>query len=99
MLGCWEGYKWSGSFKSEKPWFAVRKESRILRRYRKAGSCWEVRFGCDNYYRIVGMDGKSRLKIVDMNSGQLLAEVCMSNFLITHPCMHFQIKTTHNLIP
>ncbi|XP_075524252.1 protein LURP-one-related 11-like [Primulina tabacum] len=71
----WEGFKWIDSKgKTERlPWFQVGRNPRILC---SDMSC-QVSFNCDekigSCYKILGLEGKSILKIVDF-SGQILAE-------------------------
>ncbi|XP_073136281.1 protein LURP-one-related 11-like [Henckelia pumila] len=76
IFPCWEGFKWidSKAGKTERlPWFQVRRNHRILGR---DTSC-KVSFKCDekvgSCYKILGLEGKSMLKIIDF-SGQILAE-------------------------
>ncbi|KAH6769055.1 hypothetical protein C2S51_014391 [Perilla frutescens var. frutescens] len=74
MFGCWEGFKWIDSdVRMKRPLFQVRRNRAILS---KDMSC-QVILGCDknskNYYKIIGFEGKSSLKITDF-SGQILAE-------------------------
>ncbi|KAL8064229.1 hypothetical protein ABFX02_01G076600 [Erythranthe guttata] len=78
IFGCWEGIKWSNNSKGIKnkgrPCFQVRRNRRIFSR--DILSC-RVNLKFDenmgSYYRIIGLEGKSTLKIIDF-SGQLLAE-------------------------
>ncbi|CAK9184617.1 unnamed protein product [Ilex paraguariensis] len=75
VFGLWDGYKWSGSkVVEERPWFQVRKNSKILR---GTMNC-EVTLGCDKAkgkcYKIVGLVGKSAFKIMD-SEGRLVAQV------------------------
>lgn len=72
MFGCWEGFKWIDSdVRMEKAWFQVRRNRAILSK-----DMWcQVSLGCHkNYYKIMGCEGKSTLKITDF-AGQLVAEV------------------------
>lgn len=84
IFSCWEGFK---CFKdeTEKPWFGVRRDHTIFSR---DYSC-RVILKCDgirtSYCRIIGLEGKSSLKIVDF-SGQLLAEVLLYIIYI-HVCI------------
>ena len=78
VFGRWEGYKWSSTGskgKSQKPWFQVRKNCRIVG---SGGSSCKVTVrpneAQSNSYRIQTLDGKSALKIVDSHGG-LVAEV------------------------
>ncbi|XP_075504149.1 protein LURP-one-related 11-like [Primulina tabacum] len=71
----WEGFKWICSKgKTERlPWFQVRRNHIILCR----DTSFQVSFKCDekigSCYKILGLEGKSILKIIDF-SGQVLAE-------------------------
>lgn len=83
MFGSWEGYKWINSdARMEKPWFQVRRNLSILRKNTRC----QVSLGCDennrSCYTITGFEGKSTLKITDINSGHILAEVSYSIFEI-----------------
>ncbi|KAH6777592.1 hypothetical protein C2S51_008904 [Perilla frutescens var. frutescens] len=74
MFGCWEGFKWIDSdVRMKRPLFQVRRNRAILS---KDNSC-QVILGCDknikNYYKIIGFEGKSSLKITNF-SGKVLAE-------------------------
>ncbi|XP_073301344.1 protein LURP-one-related 11-like [Primulina huaijiensis] len=75
IFPCWEGFKWIDS-KGETerlPWFQVRRNHRIL----CSDTSCQVSFNCDekigSCYKIIGLEGKSILKIIDF-SGQILAE-------------------------
>ncbi|XP_073053964.1 protein LURP-one-related 11-like [Primulina eburnea] len=75
IFPCWEGFKWIDcKGKTERlPWFRVRINPRLLC---NDMSC-QVSFNCDekigSCYKILGLEGKSILKIIDF-SGQILAE-------------------------
>ena len=73
VFGRWEGYKWSSTGskgKSQKPWFQVRKNCRIVG---SGGSSCNVTVrpneAQSNSYRIQTLDGKTALKIVDSHGG------------------------------
>ncbi|KAL8543722.1 hypothetical protein ACS0TY_004328 [Phlomoides rotata] len=70
IFSCWEGFK----YPKEKPWFQVRRNHTIFSKE----ICCRVVLKCEQNstsykYRIVGLEGKSALKIIDC-SGQILAE-------------------------
>lgn len=73
-FGSWEGFKWTTSdVRMERPWFRVRKNRSIRS---KEMSC-SVSVGSErnsrNYYKILGFEGKSELKITDFE-GRVMAE-------------------------
>ncbi|XP_073302974.1 protein LURP-one-related 11-like [Primulina huaijiensis] len=74
----WEGFKWiySKGKTDRLPWFQVRRNHIILFR----NMSFQVSFKCDekirDCYKILGLEGKSILKIIDF-SGQILAEVSL----------------------
>ncbi|KAL0393522.1 UNVERIFIED_CONTAM: protein LURP-one-related 4 [Sesamum latifolium] len=75
VFGCWEGFKWIGNSRvgRERPWFQVRRTHPILS---KDVSCIVNLKSDENIgscYRIIGLEGKSALKIIDF-SGQIVAE-------------------------
>ncbi|KAL0312621.1 UNVERIFIED_CONTAM: protein LURP-one-related 11 [Sesamum radiatum] len=75
VFGCWEGFKWIGNSRvgMERPWFQVRRTHPILS---KDVSCIVNLKSDENIgscYRIIGLEGKSTLKIIDF-SGQIVAE-------------------------
>lgn len=77
IFGCWEVIRWGNNLKAKKegPWFQVR---RYIRKFVGGEMCCRVNLKCDenirNCYSIIGLEGKSTLKIVDF-SGRILAEV------------------------
>ncbi|GFP79510.1 protein lurp-one-related 11 [Phtheirospermum japonicum] len=76
IFGCWEGFKWNGYSKVEKErsFFKVKRNYTF---FSKDICCRVTLKKCDknteNWYKIVGLEGKSALRIIDF-SGQLLAE-------------------------
>ncbi|KAK6137439.1 hypothetical protein DH2020_028796 [Rehmannia glutinosa] len=71
IFGCWEGLKWIGN--KERPWFKVRRNHTILSKDRSCKVTFKCNENMGSCYRIIGLEGKSALKIIDF-SGQLLAE-------------------------
>ncbi|XP_047952051.1 protein LURP-one-related 11-like [Salvia hispanica] len=73
--GFWEGFKHSKGGKEEKkPWFKVRRNHTIFGREISCRVVLKLEENSESYYRIIGLEGKASLKIVDEFSGHLLAE-------------------------
>ncbi|KAL3652658.1 hypothetical protein CASFOL_002339 [Castilleja foliolosa] len=93
IFGCWEGFKWSGNSKVDKKgsWFQVKRKYTILSKYISCRVTFKCNKNTKKWYEVVGLEGKSTLKIIDQLSGQLLAEavqkqssgVCLGDDVLT----------------
>ncbi|KAG6431767.1 hypothetical protein SASPL_109850 [Salvia splendens] len=75
FFGFWEGFKHSKGGKEEKKsWFKVRRNHTIFGGEISCRVVLKLEENSESYYRIIGLEGKASLKIVDEFSGHLLAE-------------------------
>ncbi|KAK4488261.1 hypothetical protein RD792_004008 [Penstemon davidsonii] len=76
MFRNWEGYKWTNSkfCKEDDQLFKVTRKCKVFGREITSFVIQECNGVAGNCYKIVGLEGKSTLKIIDF-SGRILAEV------------------------